>query len=165
MKYIAFSTLQGYCVAAEKDGKLTDFYLPEVRYDIAINRALSEYSDAEECETALLKETAALGTLYFSGGKADFAGIPTLQTGITEFEAVVFSSVKKIPYGKTISYKGLAENAGLSGKARAVGNALNKNRLPVIIPCHRVIKNSGELGGYSKGQGWKIRLLLLEKSI
>ena len=63
--------------------------------------------------------------------------------------------------GETRSYKWVAEKIGRPKAARAVGNALNKNKYPIVIPCHRVIKKSGELGGY--GGGIKNKKILLEK--
>lgn len=74
------------------------------------------------------------------------------------FEGKVLGAVMRIPRGKVSTYKKLAE--ALNSKAyRAVGNALNKNKKPILIPCHRVVKSNGEIGGYSRGVKEKIRLL------
>ena len=74
------------------------------------------------------------------------------------FEGKVLKLVMEIPRGKVSTYKIIAE--ALNSKAyRAVGNALNKNKTPVLIPCHRVVMSSGEIGGYSRGVKEKIRLL------
>lgn len=71
----------------------------------------------------------------------------------------------KIPLGETLSYKELAKRIGHPRALRAVGKALKENPFPLIIPCHRVVKSSGELGGYSKGKELKKKLLELEKEI
>lgn len=80
----------------------------------------------------------------------------------TAFEKKVFKAVSKIPPGQARSYGWVARMAGSPFAARAAGNALNKNPYPVIIPCHRVIKSDGSIGGYSKGIGLKKRLLARE---
>ena len=78
------------------------------------------------------------------------------------FYKKVYLEVLKIPKGHIRTYKWVAEKVGSPYAYRAVGNALKNNPLPVIIPCHRVIKSSGELGGYSGGLEKKIQLLKKE---
>ena len=80
----------------------------------------------------------------------------------TPFQKRVWKELTKIPYGTVISYKELARRVGRPRAFRAVGNANGKNPLPVIIPCHRVIKADGSLGGYSSGLHIKKKLLKLE---
>jgi O-6-methylguanine DNA methyltransferase len=77
------------------------------------------------------------------------------------FTEKVYEVVKKIPKGKTLSYKEVAKKAGSEKAFRAVGNILNKNFDP-SIPCHRVIKTNGQLGGYNKGSVNKKKILLKE---
>ena len=81
---------------------------------------------------------------------------------ITKFEEKVYAAVKKIPRGEVRSYAWVARKIGKPKAARAVGNALNKNPNPIIIPCHRVIGENGELTGYAGGLGRKKWLLELE---
>lgn len=81
---------------------------------------------------------------------------------LTEFEKSVYKAVFDIPSGQTRSYKWVAEKIGNGRSYRAVGNALNKNPYPGTIPCHRVIRQDGSIGGYSKGNGLKKRLLKSE---
>ena len=88
-----------------------------------------------------------------------------LDIGGTEFQMKVWNELKKIPYGKTASYKEIAESIGNVKAVRAVGKANSKNPVPIIIPCHRVIEHSGKLGGYSGGLGIKEKLLELEGSL
>lgn len=83
---------------------------------------------------------------------------------MTDFEQLVYRIVKKIPKGKTSTYKQIAVKIGRPNSARAVGNVLNKNRDPKI-PCHRVIRSDGKIGGYNRGKNKKIELLKKEKAI
>lgn len=78
------------------------------------------------------------------------------------FEQRVWNTCRTIPYGQTRSYSWIAAELGQPKAARAVGNALGKNPLPIIIPCHRVIAASGGIGGFSGGIEIKKRLLELE---
>lgn len=80
---------------------------------------------------------------------------------MTIFQRKVYSVVRKIPLGKVLSYKKVARLAGKPKAWRAVGNILNKNRNPKI-PCHRVIKSSGRIGGYNAGRRNKITILKKE---
>ena len=77
---------------------------------------------------------------------------------MTEFKKRVYKVVSKIPKGSVMSYKEVAEGAGYPKAWRAVGNVLNKNR-DSKIPCHRVIKSSGKIGGFAGGSNKKISLL------
>jgi len=80
----------------------------------------------------------------------------------TEFEKKVYRAVSGIPKGEVRSYKWVAKAVGRPKAARAVGNALNKNPYAPIVPCHRVVKSDGSIGGFSKGVGAKKRLLKRE---
>ena len=82
----------------------------------------------------------------------------------TSFERKVWSALKKIPYGQTRSYKGIAEAIGHPTAFRAVGNANGRNSIPLIIPCHRVIESNGTLGGFGHGLKVKKELLTLENA-
>lgn len=97
---------------------------------------------------------------YFNGECIDFSSDVNISN-LSFFEQKVLTQARKIKYGKTITYSELAEKIG-SGAFRAVGNALSKNPIPVIIPCHRVVAKKG-IGGYSQGLDIKIGLLEFEK--
>lgn len=86
-------------------------------------------------------------------------------TGLTDFQKRVLKITSCIPLGQVRSYQWLARKIGKPKAVRAVGQALKKNPYPIIIPCHRVIKSNGSLGGYAKGKELKRKLLLLEKYI
>ena len=82
--------------------------------------------------------------------------------GLTAFERDVYAALARVPYGTPVSYRDLALAAGRPHAYRAVGSVMARNRLPVILPCHRVIKNDGRLGFYGDDPAWKERLLTLE---
>jgi len=99
--------------------------------------------------------------IYFTGKNVDFTRYDVDLTGLTDFEREVLVETRRIPYGSVKTYTGLAEMVGRPKAVRAVGNALRKNPLPLVIPCHRVVGKNG-IGGYSSGRGIKERLLKLE---
>jgi methylated-DNA-[protein]-cysteine S-methyltransferase len=98
---------------------------------------------------------------YFQGSRSKFTQDIKFLIG-TDFERQVWLALKKIPFGETRSYKWIAEHIGRPSAVRAVGQALSKNPIPIVIPCHRVIESDGSIGGYSSGVNNKVRLLELE---
>ena len=98
---------------------------------------------------------------YFSGERTFFT-CRTMFTVGTAFEKKVWEMLREIPYGETRTYKWLAEKVGKPQAFRAVGRALGKNPIPIIVPCHRIIESDGTLGGYSSGIDIKRRLLEIE---
>jgi len=99
---------------------------------------------------------------YFDGRLRRFR-VP-IDTPGTSFQESVWKRLLKIPYGKTIFYEQLASDIGNPGAVRAVGTANGKNRIAIIIPCHRVVNKSGQLGGYGGGLWRKQYLLDLERA-
>jgi O-6-methylguanine DNA methyltransferase len=122
----------------------------EERRDIELVKSQSKFSNLKK----QLKD-------YFSGKKVRFQEKLDLSSG-TPFEQKVWKKMLQIPYGKTISYKKLAQMIGNSKKARAVGNACAKNPVSIVVPCHRITKSDGGLGGYGGGIERKKRLLSIE---
>ena len=99
-------------------------------------------------------------TNYFTGKTVDFSQVPLKLSSGTEFQIAVWNAIREIPAGETRSYKWLAEQIGNPKAVRAVGGAVGANPISIIIPCHRVIRSDGKLGGY--GGGVKQKRLLLE---
>ncbi|MBN1493910.1 MAG: methylated-DNA--[protein]-cysteine S-methyltransferase [Candidatus Omnitrophica bacterium] len=96
------------------------------------------------------------------GKRVDFRYVETAHDQLTALSQKIYEYQRKIPYGKVISYSVLARRIGVKNAARAVGNAQAANPFPLIVPCHRVIKNTGEIGGFQGGVRLKIALLALE---
>lgn len=99
---------------------------------------------------------------YYFEKKLKYFQLPLIYSG-TAFQERVWQGLQQIPYGKKWSYAQLAEFIGHPRAVRAVGNANHANPLPLLIPCHRVVKSDGSLGGYGYGVAIKHDLLDLEK--
>lgn len=105
----------------------------------------------QEPETRLEQRLACMLSRYFKGDSVDFAPVPVRLNG-SAFQNNVLEALRKVPYGETRSYQWLAVNGGNPKAARAVGGALSRNPLPVIIPCHRIITSDGRMGGFMSGR-------------
>jgi methylated-DNA-[protein]-cysteine S-methyltransferase len=101
---------------------------------------------------------------YFDGRRRSF-DVPLDWTLTAGFRREVLRATAQIPYGRTSSYRGVATAAGSPGAVRAAGSALANNPLPILVPCHRVLRTDGGLGQYRGGQAAKTQLLTLEKAV
>ena len=151
MKKLFYYDMQiGKIGIAEEDGAITDILFgDEVHSAQTIVR-----------ETAIIKAAAKQLDEYFEGQRREF-DLPVLTKG-TVFQTMVWNALKTIPYGEIRSYKDIAVQIGKGKACRAVGMANNRNTIPIIIPCHRVIGAKGELVGYGGGLDIKERLLKIE---
>ncbi|MGV0352049.1 methylated-DNA--[protein]-cysteine S-methyltransferase [Corynebacterium confusum] len=118
-------------------------------------------ADATPGTTAVLEEAAAQLRAYFAGSSAPF-DVPLDHSGQPPFTAAVLRELARVGYGETLSYGQLAARAGQPAAVRAVGNACARNRLPLFVPCHRVVRSDGTLGNYRGGLAAKHWLLELE---
>jgi methylated-DNA-[protein]-cysteine S-methyltransferase len=100
----------------------------------------------------------------YLAGRRTFFTVPVDLAGIGEFQDRVLTEANRIPFGEVTSYADLARRIGHPRAARAVGNALGANPVPVIVPCHRVIRGDGSWGHYAFGGALKTRLLALERA-
>jgi methylated-DNA-[protein]-cysteine S-methyltransferase len=98
---------------------------------------------------------------YFEKGREEFTQKIAFARG-TDFDREVWLALREVPYGETRTYKWLAGRIGKPNASRAVGQALGRNPIPIILPCHRIIESDGSLGGYSGGVDIKRRLLDME---
>lgn len=118
-----------------------------------------DYREDDKLNTILHKCLNQLEE-YFKGTRKEFD--LDLEIKGTPFQVKVWENVRKIPYGDTATYKDIALILGNRAYSRAVGNANNKNKIPIIIPCHRVIGVKNRIGGYSCGIEKKEWLLRFE---
>lgn len=101
---------------------------------------------------------------YYEGKKVNLSLIPVNLDWATPFARSVYEALRTVPWGQTVSYGELAKMIGQPGVARGVGSALGANRIPLVIPCHRVVASDGRLTGFSAAGGidTKRRMLILE---
>lgn len=118
--------------------------------------------DIKYQETDLIKEASKQLSAYFRGQRHGF-DLPLTLKG-TDFQQKVWQALLQIPYGKTASYGQIAKAIGNDKASRAVGMACNRNPLPILIPCHRVVGANGNLVGYAGGLDIKQYLLSLEQT-
>lgn len=122
---------------------------------------LTQKPEERKAEGVLARQLERELTEYFEGRRREFS-LPLHPCG-TPFQIRVWRALLEIPYGETRSYQEIATAVGNPKACRAVGMANNKNPLPLLIPCHRVIGSSGKLTGYGGGLDKKEKLLALEK--
>lgn len=165
MKFVIFQTKWGWFGLVGIEQAICRTFLPVSDSDLIKSCFLKEFPEAK-CNKNLFKNLQNQIIAYFEGKIVDFnTDIPVLLNGTRDFSHKILSACRDITYGKTITYADLAQKAGFPNAGRAVGNALGKNPIPLIIPCHRVIRSDGKLGGFSAigGTILKKRLLQLEK--
>ena len=98
---------------------------------------------------------------YFAGERETFDIALDLQ-GVTDFQNQVYSQLLAVEYGRVVTYGDLARQVGRPQMARAVGQAVGANPVPIVVPCHRVVAADGKLGGFSGGLPTKVALLRIE---
>jgi methylated-DNA-[protein]-cysteine S-methyltransferase len=123
-------------------------------------RLRADAIDEGEADSPLVRRLQA----YAAGAADDFRDVEIDVAPATPFRRRVLKQCRRIPYGSKLTYGELAAKAGYPGAARAVGNCMAANRIPLLIPCHRVVRAGGKLGSYSApgGAATKRRLLALE---
>ena len=164
IKYVIFKTKWGYFGLAGTESALCRTHLPGPESKKIESRLLKNCREAQFDRTyfkTLQKQIAS----YFEGSCVNFSpNIPIVLDGSSGFSREVLTACRSIKFGWTITYSGLAKKAGRPTSSRVVGNALAKNPLPLIIPCHRVLRTDGKMGGFSApgGISFKKRMLALE---
>lgn len=148
MRTLTFPSALGRITISESDGAIR-----------ALEFARKKTKDA----TSPLLEACAGEIKEYLAGKRSAFDIPLRIEG-TDFDIAVLEAMRKIAYGKTTSYAALAKAIGKPKAYRAVANACGRNRIPILIPCHRVVASEG-LGGFNAGIQRKKALLRLEKKI
>ncbi len=138
---------------------ITRIELPQARMECRCDR--SGRGTNAQYHPALERRAVQLLREYFAGKRVSF-DLPLDLRPATAFQRAVWKAAATIPYGETRSYAWIAKRIGRPKAARAVGQALGANPVPVIIPCHRVITSAGALGGFTGGLPMKKRLLAME---
>lgn len=151
-------TAAGFLALEYRGGKLIGVSFPKTTRE----EAAATLTCGDEAEVCPVTPEAELFRDYFAGKCVDFSKIDVDVSQFADFTVRVLEAVRSVPYGETVSYKDLARMVGRPLAARAVGQALGCNPVPIVVPCHRVLSSDGSLGGFSGGLDWKKRLLDLE---
>jgi len=161
-KYTIFKTDWGYFGLAGTENGILRSCLPQPNPAAAEKQLLASIGEARFDED-FFRDLQNRITSYFKGCYVTFGPeIPLLFDGLSPFAAAVLRACRQVTFGKTTSYGQLAQRVGVPGAARAVGTALSRNPIPLIIPCHRIIRSNGKIGGFSAAGGVSLKKKLLE---
>lgn len=153
--YSLMQTAVGELLLVAEDGVLRGIYMEQHKRGPVIGEQWSRDDDALRMASAQLEE-------YFAGARKQF-DLPLGARG-TPFQEKVWAALAAIPYGSTITYQELARAIGVPKSVRAVGAAVGRNPVSIIIPCHRVVGTDGSLTGYAGGTQRKRWLLEFERT-
>jgi methylated-DNA-[protein]-cysteine S-methyltransferase len=164
--YLIFETASGFCGIAWSHAGITRFQLPTRSAEAAERILLRRLPGAAPgASTPEVVEAVAAAKRYFEGEATDFSGF-TLDLGDQDaFFKQIYAAARQVGWGRTTTYGTLAKELGAGPEAaRDVGQAMAKNPVPLIIPCHRVLAAGGKVGGFSApgGSAAKLRMLELE---
>lgn len=165
-QYQVFGTARGFCGIAWSDLGIAGFSLPTTTAEAAERRLLRRAPDAEPgAPPPMVADAIAAAVAYFEGEAIDFSRFPLdLGAQDTLFERI-YAAVRALPWGETSTYGAIAKALGAGPEvARDVGQAMARNPVPLIIPCHRVLAAGGRIGGFSAPGGTesKAHMLALE---
>lgn len=161
VEFSIINTTWGAFGMVARAGRLVATFLPMPEANL--RKLIGEqFPEAQEAKR-LLPDFRKQVTDYFDGKRVRFS-VPVDLADVPPFRAEVLKACRKIPYGATASYGDLAGAAGNPSAVRAAGGAMAHNPLPLVIPCHRVLRSDGSIGGFSSTEGvrQKRRLLALE---
>ncbi|MHC4499942.1 MAG: methylated-DNA--[protein]-cysteine S-methyltransferase [Planctomycetota bacterium] len=159
--YTIFKTKWGHFGLAGTDNALLRTYLPLPSADRAKSKLLTGLP-AARYDKKVFERLQEQITAYFEGAYVDFDNdIPILLEGVSPFARSVLNACRGIRYGQTMSYGTLAQESGNPKAARAIGGVMARNRLPLIVPCHRIIRTDGKIGGFSTAGGVSLKKRML----
>ena len=165
-RYFIFATAGGFCGIAWNDVGITRFQLPTKSAEATERNLLRRLPGAEPGTPTLeVLEAVAAVRRYFEGEETDFSGVKLDLGEQDAFFAQVYAAARRVEWGRTTTYGTLAKELGAGPEAaRDVGQAMARNPVALIIPCHRVLAAGGKVGGFSApgGSAAKIRMLKLE---
>jgi len=162
IKYTTFETTWGYFGLAGTEFALLRTYLPLPDTEKVKSQLLTDLGNPQY-DSSLFKTLQQQITAYFEGACVNFSpDIPILLNGLSYFARSVLMACRGIRFGQTMSYGQLAQKVGRPKAARAIGRVMANNPLPLIIPCHRVVRSDGKIGGFSAIGGVALKKRLLE---
>lgn len=163
-RYRIFETALGFCGIAWNDVGVTRFQLPTRTVDAAERLLLRRAPDAEPCTpTPVVAEVISAAQRYFAGEEIDFSEVTLDLGGQDELLSAIYTAARRVGWGHTTTYGTLASEIGAGPEvARDVGEAMARNPVPLIIPCHRVLAAGGKIGGFSAPGGAQTKMHMLE---
>ncbi len=161
LSLVLFDTCLGWMGIISSSLGLKKIILPQKSKEAVLLQVRDHYNLINEIDFAISSDLPQRLRRYLTGEPINFSDKLDLRD-TTFFQQRVWKTTKAIPYGDTRSYAWVAGQLGYDKAARAAGQALGKNPLPIIIPCHRVISSDGNLGGFGGGLELKKHLLRLE---
>lgn len=164
ISYASVDSPFGPLLAARTTGGLVRLAFPEESVDAVLDRLAARISPRIVESAKALDETRRELEQYFAGARRDFE-IALDWSLIGPFAQKVLRVTAAIPFGGVSTYANVAAEAGSPRGSRAAGNALGSNPIPIVIPCHRVLRSGGSLGGYGGGLDRKRHLLALEGAL
>lgn len=164
--YDIFKTRWGWFGVIGNVNGLLRTHLPAAHKEAVQSRLLSGIGEAKRDKNRF-SELKTVIQSYYEGRPLDFKDVKVCLDELTEFQQKVLITLRKVKYGTTITYGELARLSGTPRGGRAIGTVMAANPLPLIIPCHRVIKADGSCGHFSApgGTDTKKRMLNLEKMV
>jgi methylated-DNA-[protein]-cysteine S-methyltransferase len=162
--FARFDTALGMCAIAWDGSRVAGFRLPD-RNEGGLTRRFLGRGLTEQVPPPVIAATIDGVQRYMRGEPVDFTGTEVALDHLPEFQRRVYAACQAIPWGEIVSYGELAERVGADkGAARAVGQAMGANPIPLIVPCHRVLASGRRIGGFSApgGAATKERMLALE---
>lgn len=162
--YLVFETARGFCGLAWSAAGITRFQLPTSSAAATERNLLRRVPEASPAEaTPEIAETIAAVRRYFAGETVDFSGVRLDLREQEAFFAAIYAALRRVGWGETTTYGALAKQLGAGPEAaRDVGQAMARNPVPLIIPCHRVLAAGGKLGGFSAPGGADTKAHMLE---
>lgn len=162
--YQVFETARGFCAIAWSEKGVTRFRLPEANAEATEQALLRRLPDATPAAPPPDVARAIEGAKhYFNGEKTDFSFVPLDLGRQTELFDRIYAAARKLGWGETTTYGAMARQFGDDWEiARDVGQAMAKNPVPLIIPCHRVLAAGGKVGGFSAPGGAETKVKMLE---
>ncbi|MDG3013208.1 methylated-DNA--[protein]-cysteine S-methyltransferase [Speluncibacter jeojiensis] len=162
-----FDTAIGWCAVAWNEAGVSAVQLPESDVAHTRQRIRAAAPGVAEATPSVVAGRAIRGMrALLQGESVDLTEIPLDLRGVPEFALRVYAVTQQIRPGRTLTYGQVADRLGDRGSARAVGGALGRNPVPLLVPCHRVVAAAGRPGGFSAygGAASKLRILAIEQS-
>jgi methylated-DNA-[protein]-cysteine S-methyltransferase len=166
LSFAVFETAAGFCAIGWTEAGVARFTLPDAGAEAAARNMQRKFPAARPgTPSPEIAAVIAAARRYFAGEAVDFSGIALDLDGQDEFFRRIYDALRRVGYGRTTTYGSLAKELGAGPEvARDVGQAMAKNPIPLIIPCHRVLAAGNKVGGFSApgGANAKLKMLALE---